>query len=349
MIRRTIHAVRAWGACVVCLGLCAATLLASGLSARAEGGTETAKTLRYSPSAAWGSSGVQPGSFNSLAGVAIDTLGNVYVADSHNHRIQIFSNDGILRDVWGKAGMRLGQLRYPSGVAVDRNGYVYVVDSGNNRIQVFSNNGIFIRAWGRKGSKPGQFQTPIDIAIDRRGDLYITDTNNNRIQVFSPTGQFLRMWGSFGLGEGQLMYPQGIAVSADDEVYVAELNAVDDHSAMIHRFTIIGEYLGKWCATAAVPDNVLVASDVAVGPDGRVYVADLGHHQVVVYARQGTFLTRWGEYGTAPGAFSSPKSIAVDADGNVFVTEIGVDRIQKFSPGPPRTQPDTARMGGRKG
>ena len=71
------------------------------------------------------------------------------MADTANHRIQVFSSNGNFISKWGGYGSRNGFLRSPEGIAVDQEGNVYVADTGNNRIQVFSSNGTFISKWGK--------------------------------------------------------------------------------------------------------------------------------------------------------------------------------------------------------
>ncbi|MFH7813506.1 hypothetical protein ACH0C8_16520, partial [Acetobacter lovaniensis] len=83
-------------------------------------------------------------------GIAVDTSGNVYVADNEND-IQKFTSDGTFIDKLGTSGFLEGQLSNPSGIAVDMSGNVYVADKDNNRIQKFTNYGAFITKWGGAG------------------------------------------------------------------------------------------------------------------------------------------------------------------------------------------------------
>ncbi|MEK7353203.1 MAG: hypothetical protein AABZ77_01690, partial [Chloroflexota bacterium] len=92
----------------------------------------------------WGSSGSGNGQFNSPLGVAVDSAGNVYVADSGNHRIQKFTSSGQFITKWGASGSLDGQFNSPNGVAVDSAGNVYVADTFNNRIQKFLGSGQFV-------------------------------------------------------------------------------------------------------------------------------------------------------------------------------------------------------------
>src|SRR5438309_1407389 len=105
----------------------------------------------------WGSFGSGSGQFLLPTGVAVDAGGNVYVGDSGNHRIQVFTSTGTYLTEWGGFGSGNGQLNVPFGVAVDASGNVYVVDENNYRIQVFTSSGTYVAQWGGFGSGNGQF------------------------------------------------------------------------------------------------------------------------------------------------------------------------------------------------
>lgn len=93
----------------------------------------------------WGTRGTGNGQFDYPYGVAVDAHENVYVADTSNHRIQVFNGwSGSYYTQWGTWGSGNGQLWSPAGVAVTDSGWVYVADSGNHRIQVFTSNGTYV-------------------------------------------------------------------------------------------------------------------------------------------------------------------------------------------------------------
>ncbi len=90
------------------------------------------------PLTSWGSAGVGPGQFNSPMAVAVDRNGLVYVADTYNHRVQVFTGAGAFLAMWGSYGSDPGQFYRPMGIAVGSDGRVFVADTYNNRIQVFA-------------------------------------------------------------------------------------------------------------------------------------------------------------------------------------------------------------------
>jgi tripartite motif-containing protein 71 len=90
----------------------------------------------------------------------VDRAGNVYVADTFNHRVQVFTSSGVFLREWGQQGRGQGQLDMPQGIAVDGSGKVYVADTFNDRVQVFSTDGTFLGRWGEGGSGEGEFAGP---------------------------------------------------------------------------------------------------------------------------------------------------------------------------------------------
>ncbi len=129
-----------------------------------------------------GKPGTGPGEFNRAEGICVDAQDRLYVADSCNHRIQIFSPDGKFIRQYGTAGSRLGELSYPYDIAVDARGYQFVCEFGNSRIQVFDPNCQPIEIIGGPGVEPGKFSNPWSIALDLQGNLYVADALNHRVQ-----------------------------------------------------------------------------------------------------------------------------------------------------------------------
>ncbi|NOS69519.1 MAG: 6-bladed beta-propeller [Verrucomicrobia bacterium] len=129
-----------------------------------------------------GRPGNGPGEFNRAEGICVDSEDKIYVADSCNHRIQIFSADGKFLREFGKAGSGLGELSYPYDIKVDKSGNIFVCEFGNSRIQVFDKNCQPIETIGRAGAGPGEFSNPWGIAFDSHENLYVADALNHRVQ-----------------------------------------------------------------------------------------------------------------------------------------------------------------------
>lgn len=175
--------------------------------------------------------------------VAVDAAGNVFVADTSNHRVRKLTPTGQLTTLAGDGtpGFADGpgataRFTNPQGVAVDTAGNLYVADAGNHRIRKISAAGVVSTLAG-EGSPafsdgPGataRFSTPVGVAVDGAGNLYVADRDNHRVRVVDPLGVVTTLAGtgsvgfSNGPGAGALFSrPQGIAVDATGTVYVVE-------------------------------------------------------------------------------------------------------------------------------
>jgi NHL repeat len=133
-----------------------------------------------------GAAGGGQSGFNHPSAIALNSAGDVYVADTNNNRIVELSSGGTVLNEWGSRGTASGRFREPDGVAVDGAGDVYVSDRENYRVQMFDPNGRFLAKWGLRGTGLGEFSMPSAIAVDCNGDVYVADTNNNRVERFDP-------------------------------------------------------------------------------------------------------------------------------------------------------------------
>jgi sugar lactone lactonase YvrE len=130
----------------------------------------------------FGRFGTRPGELNRAEGLCVDAEDRLYVADSCNHRIQVFDRDGHWLRSYGRAGTGRGELSYPYDIRVDGAGNQYVCEFGNSRIQVFDAQDNPLEIVGGPGAAPGQFSNPWSIALDSAGNLYIADAGNHRVQ-----------------------------------------------------------------------------------------------------------------------------------------------------------------------
>lgn len=131
-----------------------------------------------------GSPGTADGQFNRAEGIDIDALNRIYIADSCNHRIQVFGGDGKWLRSYGQAGNNAGAMSYPYDVRVDRAGIQYVCEFGNSRVQIFDAADRSVEVLGKPGSAAGQFSNPWSLCLDSHGNLYVCDSGNHRVQKF---------------------------------------------------------------------------------------------------------------------------------------------------------------------
>lgn len=236
----------------------------------------------------WGSPGAGPGQYSTPWGVAVDRSGQVFVADSGNHRVQrtnawtdaMTDLSGQFLGQFGRHGKGAGELDFPTDVAVDPAGPLYVVDSGNDRVQKVTRDGEVLASWGKTGFGPDQLDEPLGIALGPDGSLYVTDSANHRVQKLDPAGRPVARWGEPGTGPGQFAGPAGIAVDSGRRVYV-----VDRGNDRVQVFDTSGRFLGAFGERGTGKGQLLRPYGVAVDDEGTIYVTDTGNARVQVFAR----------------------------------------------------------------
>lgn len=283
---------------------------------------------------AWGEMGSGPGQFRDPTGIAV-AGDEVFVADARNSRIQVFDLDGNFKRAFGSPGKELGQLGRPMNLAF-RNDELFVPEYFNDRIQVFARDGTPRRVIGRPGSEPGAFNAPGGVAVGASGDIFVADFYSHRVQQLTATGAFVRQWGTTGepgIAGGAFTYPTDVAVTADGTLYVA-----DGYGDRVQVFAPDGSLLLKWGGPFATNISgsfngwFAVATSVAIGPDGSIFVADFDNDRVQKFATDGTFLSSFGERGSDAGQFRHAIAVDVAGDGSVFVADFLNNRVQKWRP-----------------
>lgn len=168
-----------------------------------------------------GTSGTGDLQFDAPAGVALDSAGNIYVADNGNGRVQKLTASGAFA-----ADIGAGVLTFPVGVAVDSINNLYVSDETLNTVFVFDSAGSLIDQWNGSETAAGIFNSPQGIAVGRRNlqeHLYVVDWGNHQVKVFLTDGTFAFSFGSQGSGNSQFADPWGVAVDSLGRIYVSDL------------------------------------------------------------------------------------------------------------------------------
>ncbi len=285
----------------------------------------------YSHAFSTGSSDV----FGFPVDLAVDSTGNIFIADEWDDKIHILDSNGNITGNWGGSGTGDGQFDSPQGIAINSADEIFVVDSFNNRIQKFNNNGGYLMQWGSEGDGEGtfggQFFIPRGIAINANDDIYIADTGNNRIQKYTSNAlgiSYSDCWGEEGTGNGQFKDPHAIAINkSSGDFYVAD---TDNHRFQV--FESDGTFKSSTGNYGGENSQFCYPRGIAVDNEGNIYVADSTNHRIQVFDSNSNFIRKWGAEGSEDGNFKFPRGLAVDASGNIYVADANNFRIQKFTP-----------------
>jgi len=279
---------------------------------------------------AWGVSGAGPGEFAGPKGLATDSEGNIYVADTYNHRVQVFDANGVFLRQWGSEGSQPGQFKEPWALAVAANGDVYVADTWNHRIEVFDSMGAIKNMWGTFGEVAEPMASgdllygPRDVIIDDEGYLYVTDTGNKRIVKYDPMGTMVSAIGIMGDGAGQFQEPVGLAFY-DGTLYVA-----DTWNQRIQAFDTQLSFLRQWTVVAWEGMSVVNKPYLAVSPEGDLLVSDPEAYRLLQFDSEGTLKAAWGQYGSDMVSFNLPTGLVFDSLGRLLVADSENHRIMVF-------------------
>jgi peptidylamidoglycolate lyase len=219
-------------------------------------------------------------------GISVDAANNVFLTDVGLQQVFRFSHEGALLFAVGEP--RVGKwdathFNQPTDIAIRPDGSFYVSDGYvNSRVAIFDRNGRWVREWGRKGAGEGEFSNPHGLSFAPGGtDVVVADRENSRLQLFDRDGAFKREWR--GAPDAQTTGRVfSVAAGRDGALYVG-IRRADYDTAHTGVVTLDR----NWTITAEVGfgrpgDPVFNAvHDLAVGPDGSIYVAETRTKRVV--------------------------------------------------------------------
>ena len=312
--------------------------------------------------------------FKNPEGIAVDSSGNVYVADTQNSTIRKITSAGVVTTLAGTAGVSgsadgngaAAKFVYPRGVAVDSSGNVYVADTGNQNIRKITSTGVVTTFAGTAGSygnadgtgAAAKFSSPFDVAVDSSGNVYVADNDNSTIRKITSTGIVSTIAGITSLrgstdgsgADARFKYPHGITVDSSGNVYVADFG-----NGTIRKITSVGVVttisgggalggvdIGSFgSADGNVGDaRFALPAGVAVDINGNVYVGDYGNATIRKITAAGVVTTLAGTAGQkgsvdgtgAAARFQGTFGIAIDARGNAYVADNYNNTIRKITP-----------------
>ena len=306
----------------------------------------------------FGGSGSSDGKFNSIYGIQIVAGNKIAVLGSSN-KIQFFNTDGTFSSMieglgnaytfsidgsgnyffagWGSkvqkrssTGTLLQEFNLEGkigsnvpGIALTAN-RIYLADYNNHRIAVLDGSGNFLTSWGRVGtsSTPSIF----GLAADGQGNFYLGDFDHSEIRKYDSDWELLKRFGSEGNGNGQLGGVRDLAVGANG----MRLYALEQNNNRVQIFDLEGNYVNKFGGPGSGNGQFYMPSGIAVGKDGKVYVADRDNHRVQVFSSAGAHIGSFGTQGSFDGQFQSPYDVAAFPNGDVAVADYGNKRVQIF-------------------
>ncbi len=272
-----------------------------------------------------GQRGNENGMFLEPRGLATDAQGNLYVADTFNHRIQVFHPDGKYAWKVGEEGDGPSEFKEPNALTIDPDtGNVYIADTWNRRVVLLNKDGIYV------GATPALFYGPRGILFHPQTKrIYISDTGHHVIKLMRPDGEQEGEWGVTGGGDGDDAFrePIGIALTPDGNIAIS-----DTQNKRVKFYTPQGQLLKQWPIQTEWPGVGGFESHLACASDGTVFVTDPREGSVHVYSPDGE-LQRKINQDMQGRPLGKPVGIVWLSGGRVFVTDIvvetsGVKRIE---------------------
>ncbi len=273
----------------------------------------------------WNRKGEGPDEMAEAHGIALESSGNLLVADPLTARIIRFSPSGKYLGEIGKGKKNQpGGLDGPRDLKVHENGEVYVIDGNLCQVKVFDSSGRFLRCWGGEGEGRCEMMRPHSLAISRDGLVHVADVGNNRVIVFDGQGTQIRCWGARGTGHGEFLAPHGICTDPNGDVFVAEFDG------RCQKFDSKGNFLFQFANPGSTKDathghyryHAMASDDL-----GNIYLMardNSNNYQPSIdkYNNNGKLVTRFRtieQTDTIEGA----KGAAISADGTIYIAEAG--------------------------
>jgi YD repeat-containing protein len=294
---------------------------------------------------AFGTRGTGKEEFEKLDGDALDSSGNVWIANTGDNKVVKYTSVGKYVAAYGQVGEE-ALYEHPTGIAINQStGDVYIADDGDyNRIVELSSAGKLVRYIGASGTGAGEVSEPWGVGLDAKGDLWVADRKNQRVDEFNEEGKFINAigWGVSngesklqvctttckaglsGSGNGEFAAPSYVAVSGGN-IYVSDKtnNRVEEFNEKLEFVRTIGS-AGGGSGQFSEPGGLTFDSA------GNLYVADTGNDRIQELTSTGTPIRSFGTSGSGNGQFSEPEGVTIAAAGKLYIADGGNTRMQEW-------------------
>ena len=278
------------------------------------------KPFQVKPVLSFGMEGSGDGMFKYPLGVAVSDGDETAVADSKNHRVQVFDSNGTFLRFFGRYGENAGEFKYPFGIAINKDRNIFVADNNNHRIQSLSWEGRHLGSFGGQGSLDSQLLRPWGLSLDSTGNVIVADTGNKLIKIFTPDGKFVMKIG----GQGTLSDPFH-CVQCGEYFIVSDS---DEHCIKV--FNREGHFQYKFGKQGEGDGEFNHPRFLSVTQSKHLLVCDKKNHRIQVFELDGTFVGKFGSKGSKLGEFNEPFSAAVLSHDQIVVGDNRNHRIQIF-------------------
>ena len=301
--------------------------------------------------------------------VAMDTLGNMFIADMANNRIRKVDTNGVISTVAGNSTQGFSgdgdaatnaSLKLPYAVAADSLGDVFIADNGNARIRKVDTNGVISTVAGGGSGADGVLATnailksPAGVAVDMLGNLFIAEKSNNRIRKVDTNGYISTVAGTGSIGNtgdggpatsAKLYNPYGVALDGSGNLFISSTYAIRkvDTNGIIS--TVAGTGTGGFSGDGGLATNATMwnAQGISVDTFGYIYIADSSSDRIRQVDANGIITTvagiGSGSFGAGDGIYATnasvyaPEGVALDNSGNLLIADTQNNRIRKVITG----------------
>ena len=304
--------------CSLCL--CGGALLASACS------TQHAQTPPVTPPpppleyiGEWGTRGDGPGQLSGPTGIAVDSVGNIFISDGASQFVHKFNALGhplqSFQDPF---------LKQPSGIALDLGDAIYVSDCRQNAVQIFLFSAERFRVL--RGGAGRRLVCPGDLKVDAEGYTFVLDDAGRRVLEFDNRGRGIRAWGKQGSAPGEFGPAAGLAIGADGLIYV-----LDAGNRRVQKFSRDGAFVAQW-EIPSPPGGAAEANgfgDIAVSRDA-IYLVNTQRRTIGVWSLEGVPKLETNGAGHLQSESAGALHLALSPRNELLVLDTAGPRVLRF-------------------